>query len=115
MVNGKQHTVTWHVDDVKSSHVDPKVNNEFHHRCESNNGCEELGHVKVMRWKTYDYLAMTLDYTQPGALNIDMKDNIKGIFEDFPYEIKKTTKVPWTEKLFKVDNTSKKLNEEQRG
>ena len=29
MVNGKQHTVTWHVDDLKSSHVDPKVNNKF--------------------------------------------------------------------------------------
>jgi hypothetical protein len=28
-VNGKQHTVTWHVDDIKSSHIDPKVNNEF--------------------------------------------------------------------------------------
>jgi hypothetical protein len=24
MVNGKQHTVTWHVDDLKSSHVDPR-------------------------------------------------------------------------------------------
>ncbi len=29
MVNGKQHTVTWHVDDLKSSHVDSKVNNEL--------------------------------------------------------------------------------------
>jgi len=26
MVNRKQHTVTWHIDDVKSSHVDSKVN-----------------------------------------------------------------------------------------
>jgi hypothetical protein len=29
IVKGKQHTITWHVDDLKSSHVDPKVNNEF--------------------------------------------------------------------------------------
>jgi hypothetical protein len=29
-VNGKQHTVTWHVDDLKSSHIDPKVNDDFH-------------------------------------------------------------------------------------
>ena len=29
IVNGKQHTVTWHIDDLKSSHVDPKVNDEF--------------------------------------------------------------------------------------
>ena len=30
MINGKQHTITWHVDDLKSSHVDSKVNDEFH-------------------------------------------------------------------------------------
>ena len=29
-VNDKQHTVTWHVDEVKSSHVNPQVNKEFH-------------------------------------------------------------------------------------
>ena len=28
-VNGKQHTVSWHVDDLKSSHVDLKVNDDF--------------------------------------------------------------------------------------
>ena len=28
-VNGSQMTVCWHVDDLKSSHVDPKVNTEF--------------------------------------------------------------------------------------
>ena len=27
MVNGKQQTVVWHIDDLKSSHMDPKVNN----------------------------------------------------------------------------------------
>ena len=29
-VNGKQLTVMWHVDDVKSSHVDSKVNDIFY-------------------------------------------------------------------------------------
>jgi hypothetical protein len=29
MKDGKQQTVTWQVDDLKSSHVNPKVNNEF--------------------------------------------------------------------------------------
>ena len=29
MINGKQHTVSWHVDDLKGSHVDSKVNDEF--------------------------------------------------------------------------------------
>jgi hypothetical protein len=29
MVNGKQHTIRFHVDDVKASHIDPMVNDKF--------------------------------------------------------------------------------------
>ena len=31
MVNSTQHTITWYVDDIKSSHVDKKVNYDFLH------------------------------------------------------------------------------------
>jgi len=30
MISGKQHTVAWHVDDVKASHKDPKVDDKFY-------------------------------------------------------------------------------------
>ena len=26
IINGSQHTVTWHVDDLKSSHKNPRIN-----------------------------------------------------------------------------------------
>ena len=29
MVNGEQLTICWHVDDLKSSHINPNVNDEF--------------------------------------------------------------------------------------
>lgn len=29
VVNGSQHTITWHVDDLKSSHKDKRVNDDF--------------------------------------------------------------------------------------
>ena len=29
MVNGEQLTICWHVDDLKSSHINPKANDEF--------------------------------------------------------------------------------------
>jgi len=29
IIDGKHHTITWHVDDVKSIHEDSKVNDEF--------------------------------------------------------------------------------------
>jgi hypothetical protein len=47
-VNGKQHTVTWHVDDLKSSHVDFRVNDSFAQWCEKTYGSDDLGHVKVV-------------------------------------------------------------------
>ena len=45
MVNGKQHTVAWNVDDLKSSHVDPKVNSDFHEWLEKTYGSDDIGHV----------------------------------------------------------------------
>jgi hypothetical protein len=114
VVNGKQQTLTWHVDDLKSSHVDPKVNDEFAVWAQSTYGSEDLGNVKVVRGKVHDYLAMIMDFTQDGALRLDMKYYIKGMLEDFPYDVKATTVTPWTEKLLKVQQDAKKLEEERR-
>jgi hypothetical protein len=113
-VNGKQHTITWHVDDLKSSHIDPKVNDRFAKWCESTYGSDDLGNVKIVRGKVHDYLAMILDYTQDGALKLDMKYYIKGMLDDFPFDVKATTVTPWTERLLKVQKDAKKLDEERR-
>ena len=64
MVNGKQHTVACHVDDVKSNHVYPKLNDDFHKWLEKTYGSDDIGHVEASRGKVHEYLAMTLDYTE---------------------------------------------------
>ena len=56
MVNGKQNTVAWHVDDLKSSHVDPKVNNYFQKCLEKMYGRYDIGHVEASRGKVHEYL-----------------------------------------------------------
>ena len=45
--NGKQKqlTIFWHVDDLKSSHIDPKVNDEFLQWIKDMFG--QLGEVKM--------------------------------------------------------------------
>ena len=45
MVNGKQLTIFWNVDYLKSSHIDPKVNNEFFQWIKDTFG--QLGEVKT--------------------------------------------------------------------
>jgi hypothetical protein len=113
-VKGEQQTVTWHVDDVKSSHVDSKVNDDFHIWCEKMYGSDKVGHVKVVRGKVHDYLAMILDFSIPGAMKLDMRYYIKQMIKDFGYDIKSIKTNPWTEKLFKVNTESKNVDEERR-
>jgi hypothetical protein len=113
-VNGKQQTVTWHVDDLKSSHIDSRVNGNFAQWCKKTYGSDDLGHVKVVRGKTHDYLGMILDFTDDGAMKVDMIYYIKGMLEDFPYPVGPTKTTPWTEKLLKVQKDAPKLKEERR-
>ena len=49
IVQGQQHTVTWHVDDLKSFHKDPKITDLFHKWLESKYGDPEIGQVKATR------------------------------------------------------------------
>ena len=47
--------------------MNPKVNDDFAQWCETTYGSDDLGHVKVVRGKVHDYLAMIMDYTQDGV------------------------------------------------
>ena len=114
MINGKQHTVTWHVDDLKLSHVDPQVNTDFLKWIKRQYG--EIGEVKVCRGKVHDYLGMILDFTVPGQVTIDMRDYVRSMVAAFP-ELntiqKRKVPAPWDENLFKVDETSLSLTKER--
>jgi hypothetical protein len=112
IVNGKQHTITWHVDDVKSSHLDPKINDEFQAWLGGMYGDPNIGQVKTVRGKRHEYLGMCLDYTKPGKVMIDMTEYVKNMttdfFKEFPEEFKKA-KYPWDDKLFIVNQNSPRL------
>jgi hypothetical protein len=56
-VNGSTHSVKFHVDDLKSSHIDPKVNDQFHKWL--NDKYRQCREVKATRGKVHDYLGMT--------------------------------------------------------
>ena len=50
MINGKQHMIRFHVDNLMSSHVDKKVNDNFHKWLNKKYG--SYGEVKVTRGKS---------------------------------------------------------------
>ena len=113
MINGKQHTVAWHVDDLKSSHVEPKVNDEFAKWVDNKYGDDEIGRVVAKRGKKHDYLAMVLDYEKEGEVKVDMTAYVDKMIEQFNHPLKDGYKSPANENLFKVNEKSPKLKKDK--
>ncbi len=88
-IRGKQHTVRFHVDDLWSSHVDPKVNDEFLIWLNKMYGSH--GEVKANRSKKFDYLGVNYDLSEPGVLKMDMIEYVKAMVNDFPVDLKDET------------------------
>eukprot|EP00978_Attheya_sp_CCMP212_P001665 scaffold3444_cov50-Attheya_sp.AAC.1 len=117
MIEGKQHTVTWHVDDIKSNHVNFKVNDTFLVWLEKTYGEDGIGSVKTTRGKRHDYLAMVLDFNKEGKLVLDMCDYVKGMVKQDWEAVAESLPMSsslWTEKLFKVDEMSPLLAKKSR-
>ena len=115
MVNRKQLTLTWHVDDLKASHVEKKVIDDFIQWIRDK--YEDFTKVKPSRGKKHDYLAMLLDYSSPGVVKIDMSDYIKSMVTEFPYLNEIGTmkaKTPAAEYLFKTNADCKKIDKEKK-
>ena len=111
MVNGKQLTLTWHVDDIKMSHQDEDVLNNFIEWLTKTYG--DIGEVKVTEGKRHHHLGMILDYTEEGSVKIDMCDYVNEMIEDFSEDLKgKVTSIA-SENLFKVDKASPLLNKDK--
>jgi hypothetical protein len=97
IINGKQCTVGWHVDDLKVSHVDPQVLTNFGKWLEL-----KYGDCKEHRGDFHDYLGMELDYSVKGKVKITMIPFLEEMLEEFPEEITQTRTTPAAEYLFKV-------------
>jgi len=105
--------ILWHVNDAKSSHVDPKVNDSFIEWLKKE--CGQPGKVESSRGKKHDYLGMILDYSVEGQVIIDMCDYVKKMVAEFPQEALQGPKVltPASTNLFSVDKRSPKLSQEE--
>ena len=114
-------TVTMHVDDLKVSHVDPKVNDVFIEHFKHLYNRDSLKPVSVRRGKIHDYLGIDLDFTHVGNVRISMIKYSDKIFNDFPEQICTTAppSTPAANHLFDIrddnDPLKRPLNEEQSG
>ncbi len=111
MVNGKQLTVAWHVDNLKVSHVDKAVARDFIEWVRQL--CGKTGDVKPVFGDKHVHLGMTLDCSQKGSPRVDMRDHVNEMLKECPEEVNGKIASPATEKLFSVNDSSGKLGKEK--
>jgi hypothetical protein len=114
IINGKQCTIVWHVDDLKISHVDPDVVTSVLELLDGRYGQEIVGGKRapltVNRGKIHDYLGMTLDFSEEGVVKIDMRDYVKKVLGEMPEDMDGTATLPAAQYLFQVKEGVKLLD-----
>ena len=64
IIDNKQCTVLWHVNDLKTSHADPSVISSV--IADIDAGYGNISKTTITRGKVHKYLGMTIDYSLPG-------------------------------------------------
>jgi hypothetical protein len=83
MVDGKQCTIVWHVDDLKISHEDESVTRSVVELLQQKYGSADAP-VTVTYGKVHDYLGMTLDYSICGKVIINMDHYVGDLLNSLP-------------------------------
>jgi hypothetical protein len=102
-VAGTQMAATWHVDDLKTPHIDPFQNTKFAVYLASIYGKGLVVH----RRKVHDYLGMDLNYSIDGIAQISMINYTMKIYTDFPEPITTSCATLEANHLFTVRDESK--------
>jgi hypothetical protein len=115
MIDGKQCTVVWHVDDLKISHMDPKVTTTILNLLDAKYGQEIVGGKRapltINQGKLHDYLGILLVYSKPGYVKLNMIAYLGKVLEEMPEDMDGTASSPAAEYLFKIINGAEALDE----
>ena len=86
IIDNKQCTILYHVDDLKTSHVDPAVVSIVLADIYVEYGT--ITKITIMRGKVNKYLRMTIDYSSPDKVISLMINYIGKILDDISEDIK---------------------------
>jgi hypothetical protein len=108
IINGKQCTVAWYVDDNKISHVDPKVVTEIIEKIE-----QRFGKMSVTRGKIHTFLGMDISFENK-KVKIDMKAYCEQAIDDYHRDVFGSAATPARRDIFEVEEDAPLLSEEDR-
>jgi hypothetical protein len=109
MINGKQCTICWYVDDLKISHMERSVVDNMISIIEA-----RYGKMVVTHGNVHTYVGMDIKFTDDGEVKILMKQYIEESLEAFPEDCSKKQKTPAAAHLFEVNPECPKLSEKDR-
>ena len=109
MINGKQCTIAWWVDDNCLTHLSDIVLDGIIKRIE-----RKFGKMTVTRGDKHTFLGMDLKFPGDGTLWINMKQHILEAIEAFNEPLTRSAATPAMRGLFNVDDESKELSEEKK-
>ena len=108
MIDGKQCTIAWYVDDNKISHVNPNVVTDLIKRIEA-----RFDEMTVTRGKEHTFLGMEFVINDDGTVQISMKDYLTESIEESGMKIERTVATPAKKDLFDVNDTASPLDKEE--
>ena len=95
-----QHTICFHVNDVMSSHVNPKVNNELGEWAQQKYG--DIKPITIVRGKIHKFLGMMFDFSKTREVHVKQNNDVKDVVSSWPESLKgKTSLIPASNDLFK--------------
>ena len=112
MVDGRQLTVAWHVDDLKISHEKEEALDEFIGMMEDEFGQDTP--LSISRGPVQQYLGMTLDFSEKGRVVVKMDDYVKTMLNDAPSSMDGKVATPAAAHLFKINTVNPKLLDQVR-
>jgi hypothetical protein len=108
IIDGKQCTIAWYVDDLKVSHMKRSVVTNILNTIES-----KFGTLQITRGRRHTYLGMDIIFKQNGTVEIQMKDYIKEAIEASLEDVSKSVSTPAQRTLFEIDEDSEALGKKQ--
>ena len=110
-IDDNQCTVVWHVDDLKISHMDQAVIDSLVLILNGKYGTHKP--LTVTNGTKHEDLGMTLDYSLPGKVVIDMSSYIRKVIGDARPDMDGRVFTLAAANLFEVNETAPKLPEEE--
>ena len=107
IIDNKQCTTLWHVNDLKTSHVDPAVVSSVLADLDAEYG--KIAKMTITWGKVHKYLGMTSDYSSPGKVIFSMIDYIGKMLENIPEGMKAVSATHAAHHLFDIAKDATKL------